>query len=116
MKTFFWSRLDELIHNSKMVIDHPRDKPHPNYPRMIFPLDYGYLEGTQAMDGGGIDVWVGTAKKRQLTAIACTVDTLKKDAEIKLIIGGTKAEIAAIERFSNSMYMSAVIVKRPAGS
>ena len=53
METLFWSRLDDLIASSKIIIDRPKDKPHPNWPDMIFPLDYGYLEGTTAMDGGG---------------------------------------------------------------
>jgi hypothetical protein len=37
----------------------------------------------------------------------------KKDSEIKLIIGCTKAEIKIIEEFLNGKYMSAIIVRRP---
>lgn len=33
---------------------------YPCYPDLIYPIDYGYLAGTSAMDGGGIDVWCGT--------------------------------------------------------
>lgn len=112
MDTLFWSRLDELIAARKIIIDHPKDKPHPRYPEMIFPLDYGYLEGTRAADGGGIDVWLGTADHRRLTAVICTVDTLKKDAEIKLLIGCTEKDIAIIERFCNGKYMSGIVVRR----
>jgi inorganic pyrophosphatase len=54
MKTEFWSRLDELIKSSEIVIDRPKGTPHPKYPDLIFPLDYGYLKGTSGGDGDGI--------------------------------------------------------------
>jgi inorganic pyrophosphatase len=112
MPNTFWSRLDELIEASEIIIDRPKDKAHPRYPDLIFPLDYGYLKGTTAMDGGGIDVWVGSARHRRLTAIACTVDMVKKDAEIKLIIGCTEAEIESIRVFYDGKYMAAIIIRR----
>ena len=112
MSNDFWKRLDELIATSDIVIDRPKGTAHPRYPDLIFPLDYGYLEGTTGGDGNGIDVWSGTADHRELTAIACTVDMLKKDSEIKLIIGCTQVEIAVIEDFHNGYYMSAIIIRR----
>ena len=114
MKTLFWSRLDRLIASSEIVIDRPKGTSHPRYPALIFPLDYGYLKGTTAMDGGGIDLWLGTAGHRRLTAIACTVDMLKKDAEIKLIIGCTEEEIGVIEKCHSGQYMSCIIIRREA--
>ena len=38
------------------------------------------------MDGGGIDVWKGTAGNI-IDAIICTVDLIKKDSEIKILFG-----------------------------
>jgi inorganic pyrophosphatase len=112
MKTEFWSRLDELIKSSEIVIDRPEGTPHPRYPDLIFPLGYGYLKGTTGGDGDGIDIWMGSASHHKLTAVANTVDMKKKDAEIKLIIGCTEAEIAVIEKFYNGVYMSAIIIRR----
>jgi inorganic pyrophosphatase len=112
MKTNFWSRLDQLIKSSEIVIDRPKGTRYPKYPDMIFPLDYGYLEGTTTIDGNGIDIWQGSAGHRRLTAIACTVDITKKDAEIKLIIGCTDEEIAVIEDCHNSLHQSAIIIRR----
>jgi inorganic pyrophosphatase len=112
METLFWSRLDELIKLSEIVIDRPKGTRHPRAPELIFPVDYGYLKGTVGGDGHEIDVWLGTAAHRRLTAIACTVDMFKKDAEIKLIIGCTEAEIAVIDKFHNGMSMSAIIIRR----
>jgi len=112
MKTLFWSRLDKLIKNSEIVIDRPKGTAHPKYPKLIFPLDYGYLKGTTAIDGDGIDLWIGTASHRRLTAIGCTIDTKKKDAEIKLLIGCTEKDIKTIEKCHNGHFMSGIIVRR----
>jgi inorganic pyrophosphatase len=112
MKTLFWSRLDELIKSSEIVIDRPKGTAHPRYPDLIFPLDYGYLKGTTGGDGDGIDVWIGTAPHRKLTAIAATVDMTKRDSETKLIIGCTEAEIGIIEKCHNNMHMSGIIIRR----
>jgi len=114
MSSDFWTRLDELIASSEIVIDRPKGTVHPRYSDLVFPLDYGYLEGTTSGDGDGIDVWVGTAGHRQLTAIASTVDMKKKDAEIKLIIGCTEAEIVIIEKCHSGRYMSCIIIRREA--
>jgi inorganic pyrophosphatase len=112
MDTLFWSRLDELIKSSEIVIDRPKGTAHPRYPGLIFPLDYGYLKGTTAVDGNAIDVWRGSAGHLKLTAVACTVDVKKKDAEIKLIIGCTEKEINIIEKHHSDKYMSCIIIRR----
>ena len=56
----FWQALDKLVAESKIVIDRPKGRHHPKYPAFVYPVDYGYLEGTSSMDGGGIDVWKST--------------------------------------------------------
>ena len=108
----FWTRLDELMATSEIVIDRPKGTKHPKAPDLVFPVDYGYLKDTVGGDGNEIDVWSGTAGHRQLTAIACTVDTQKRDAEIKLIIGCTEEEFSLIENFHNNRYMSDIIIRR----
>jgi inorganic pyrophosphatase len=113
MENLFWQRLDELIASQKTVIDRPKNSRHPRWPEIVFPLDYGYLEGTVAQDGGGIDLWVGSAPHRNLTAIMVTLDTKKKDSEIKLIIGCTEEEIKIIEEFHNRYYQAGILVRRP---
>jgi inorganic pyrophosphatase len=112
MSEDFWSRLDELIESSGIEIDRPKGTKHPKAPDLIFPADYGYLKDTAGADGNEIDIWSGTAEDRKLTAIACTVDMLKKDAEFKLIFGCTEAEILRIEDFHNNTYMSDIIIRR----
>jgi inorganic pyrophosphatase len=110
--SLFWLRLDELIESSEMIIDRPKGTRHPRYPDLVFPLDYGYLKGTTGGDGDGIDVWRGTARHRELTAIVVTVDIKKRDAETKLIIGCKPEEIEIIKQCHNNQYMSGIIVTR----
>ena len=102
MNASFWQTLQELLSNSTIVIDRPKGQPHPRYPDLIYPLDYGYLEGTASADGDGIDVWVGSQNNRVLIGILCTFDTIERDAEIKLLAGCTPADVETILRFHGS--------------
>lgn len=58
----FWKAIDELIAANKIIIERPKRTAHPRFPNYFYPVDYGYLEGTTAMDGNGIYVWVGTQR------------------------------------------------------
>lgn len=110
----FWDALDRLAAEHRVVIDRPRGTPHPRFLSMIYPLDYGYLEGTGAVDGGGVDVWVGSAPERKLDAIALTVDLNKGDIELKLLLGTSETEKETILQFLNSGSMHAVLYRRGA--
>ena len=108
----FWTAADKLIAESEIVIDRPKGSAHPRYPDLIYPVDYGYLANTFSPDGEGIDVWRGTAGER-VDAIVCTVDLLKRDSEIKLLIGCTEEEKELILRLHNdSEYMKGILIKR----
>lgn len=109
----FWLALDRLIATSPLRLDRPRGSHHPRYPDLVYPLDYGYLEHTQAMDGGGIDVWVGSLPERALTAIMCTVDLLKRDTEVKLLLGCTEQEQQTILRVHTTQFQAAMLCPRP---
>lgn len=108
----FWQTLDRLVAEARIVIDRPRGTPHPRYPDFIYPLAYGYLDGTMAADGGGIDVWLGSLPDRSLTAVVCTVDLIKRDTEIKLLLGCTKAEAQIILATHNSGPQAATLIER----
>ncbi|MBN2550163.1 MAG: nitroreductase family protein [Anaerolineales bacterium] len=110
----FWEYLDRLVAESRVVIDRPRLSPHPRYPNLIYPLDYGYLQATTAIDGGGIDVWLGSLPERRLAALALTVDLEKRDAEIKLLLGCTADETQVVMDFLNGASMRALLVRREA--
>lgn len=101
--TSFWHEMGQLIKANAIVIDRPKGFPHPRYPELIYPLDYGYLENTTAGDGDGIDVWMGSLASKTLTGILCTFDKIKRDAEIKLLIGCSHENIHIIQKFHNEM-------------
>ena len=108
----FWKALDELVSNSQIVIDRPKGTAHPKYPDVIYRVDYGYLKDTASMDGAGIDVWVGTGEKK-VDAIMCTVDLLKRDSEIKILIGCTEEEKKIVyETHNDSKYMKGILLRR----
>ena len=50
MRPDFWSHLDRLVESCGLVIDRPKGTAHPRYPDLIYPVDYGYLDGTTAME------------------------------------------------------------------
>ena len=109
----FWSRLDKLLESTEIVIDRPKGSNHPRYPDIVYPLDYGYLSGTSGGDGNEIDVWCGSKIPRALVAVVCTVDSLKNDTEIKLLLGCTEEEINIVNKFhNNNQYMSGLIIER----
>ena len=109
----FWQAIDKLVSSGKIVIDRPKGSAHPRYPEIIYDLDYGYIENTASMDGGGIDLWRGSLPDAECDAIICTVDLLKRDSEIKLLIGCTEEEKQIAYEFHNrSEFMKGILIQR----
>jgi inorganic pyrophosphatase len=112
-----WEALDRLVASSRVVIDRPTGSRHPRYPDAVYPLDYGFLEGTTAADGNGVDVWIGSADKREVAAIACTFDFVKRDLELKILLACTEREAERILEFHNTENMQvAYLIRRPSFS
>ena len=110
--TEFWFVLDKLVSESEIIIDRLKGSRHPKYPDYIYPVDYGYLENTTAMDGGGIDIWKGTDGD-YIDAIICTVDLMKRDSEIKILIGCDEEEKRIVlEAHNNSEHMKGILIRR----
>lgn len=111
----FFQALDNLIANHKIVIDRPRSTAHPRFPTVIYPLDYGYLEGTKSGDGDCIDVWIGSIVGEALLATAAimTVDMVKLDSEIKVLVNCTAEETQLILDWHNCGGQHGVLVRRP---
>ena len=108
----FWEALEALVAHSEIVIDRPKGTAHPKYPDSIYQVDYGYLKGTSSMDGAGIDVWVGSGEKK-INAIMCVVDLMKRDSEIKILIGCPEEEKAIIYQTHNeTQFMKGVLIRR----
>ncbi|NWF69225.1 MAG: inorganic pyrophosphatase [Chloroflexi bacterium] len=111
----FWEHIEELVSHSSVVIDRPKDSTHPYFNDLVYPLDYGYLAGTMAVDGGGIDVWLGSENRNNVTGVICAVDLFKRDAEVKILLGCTDDEMRTIERFLNHDDLRCLLIRRGAG-
>jgi inorganic pyrophosphatase len=58
-----WQILEQQIRENGITIDRPKGKPHPRFPDLIYPIDYGYIPHTKSSDGEGIDVFVRYCEK-----------------------------------------------------
>jgi inorganic pyrophosphatase len=108
----FWPDLDQLVAQHAIVVDRARGTAHPRYPDFVYPLDYGYLEGTRSMDGGGIDVWLGSLPERTVRGVIATVDLKKGDSEMKLLIGCTPEEAEVVLAAHNAHTQAGLLVLR----
>ena len=109
----FWKAVDTLVSSGKIIIDRPKGSAHPKFPNVKYEVDYGYIENTSSMDDGGVDVWLGSLAEKKVNAIICTVDLMKKDSEIKLLIGCTEEEITTVYEFHNSTeFMKGILIRR----
>jgi inorganic pyrophosphatase len=108
----YWDKLAKIIDENEIVIDRRKGSPHPKYPNMIYPVDYGYIKNTRSMDGNGIDIFYGTGDSHEIDGILCTIDIMKNDSEIKILHACSDAEIEAICGFIECEYMSCLLIRR----
>ena len=109
----FWQAIDTLVSTGRIVIDRPKGSSHPKYSEIRYDVDYGYIKDSTSMDGDGIDVWRGSLPSEEVNAIICTVDLMKKDSEIKLLIGCTEEEIKTVYEFhNNTEFMKGMLIRR----
>jgi inorganic pyrophosphatase len=114
----FWLHLEELVRGGEIVIDRPKGSAHPRFPEVIYPLDYGYVKGTHAMDGDGVDVWLGSEARATQTVEAhldgmiVTVDHLERDVEIKVLLGCMANEMQTALNFHNGFSQRGMLILR----
>lgn len=110
---FFWQKLDTLFFSSKLVVDRPRYTVHYKYSNLVYPVDYGYLSDTTGSDQAPIDVFKGSQKTNQVSAIVVSADILKKDCEVKLLIGCSEEEEHEVLEFLNQTeFQKAILIHR----
>ena len=110
---FFWQKLDTLFFSSKLVVDRPRYTVHYKYSNLVYPVDYGYLSDTTGSDQAPIDVFKGSQKTNQVGAIVVSADKIKKDCEVKLLIGCSEEEEHEVLEFLNQTeFQKAILIHR----
>lgn len=108
----FWKYLQRLVEASRIVLDRPKGSKHPRYGDTVYPVSYGYLEGTSAIDSGGVDIWVGSLEKQEVVGALCSVDLLKRDTELKILYACTESEIESILEFVNTGQMRSIFINK----
>ena len=103
--------IQQLVESSQFIIDRPKGSTHPRFPDKDYPVDYGYLLGTTSNDSSEVDIWVGSENKHLVVGVLCTVDLLKRDTELKILVDCTDYEIHQILDFVNSDDMRALFIK-----
>lgn len=71
----------------RVVIDRPRGSRHPKHD-FVYPVNYGYVPGTQAPDGEGIDAYVLGVNEavEEYTGMCVAIVHRKDDDDDKLIV------------------------------
>ncbi|MFI0773139.1 inorganic pyrophosphatase [Streptomyces sp. NPDC021212] len=92
----FFTNLDRICASARLVVDRPKDSRHPRVPQAVYPVDYGYLDGTTGGDGEGVDVFRGSAEGAGVVGVFVTADPVKRDVEVKVLLDCTGDEIGHI--------------------
>ena len=112
---FRWEAWEQLIKHNGYTIDRPRQHPHPTYPNIIYPIDYGYINDTVGTDGEEVDVFVGNVPTK-LVAVIVTADTVRQDREFKLLYNCSPEEVYLVHGFINYMpelLSGRLVMRRP---
>ena len=112
---FAWEAWERLIERNGYTIDRPYRARHPDHPTIIYPIDYGYVNGTSGSDGQEVDVFVGSADNG-LVGTLLTTDHRKGDREFKLIYRCTPGEIYLVNGFLNydrTLMEGLLVLRRP---
>ncbi len=97
---FPWDRWERLILSEGVLLDRPTKTPHPRYPEIIYPMDYGFIRNTTSSDGAEVDVFVGSGRER-LVGLILTHDYRQGDRELKFLWRCLPSEIYLAHGFIN---------------
>jgi len=95
-----WDAWQRCIGQHGITIERPRTTSHPDYPSVVYPLDYGYVNDTHGTDGDPLDVFVGQATTGLIGAIL-TTDHRQCDREVKLLYDCSPTEVYTAHGFIN---------------
>ena len=95
-----WEAMEEAIARQGITLDRPKHSRHPHFPEIVYPIDYGYVNGVPGADGEELDVFVGTAATG-LVGVCTTRDFRKGDTEQKLLYNCTAGEVYLVHGFLN---------------
>ena len=96
-------------------VDRPLGSAHPEYPELIYPVNYGYVPGTRAGDGEEQDAYIlgPTEPVEEFTGRVIAVIGREDDVEDKWVVAAegckyTKEQIAAAVEFQERFFQSRI--------
>lgn len=109
---FFWQKIDTIFSSNKLVITKKKDECHSVYKNLRYPVDYGNLDDTLP-ENSGICVFTGSGKAAFVESIIVAADILKKDIEVKLLIGCTpEEELTILEFLNQTEFQKGILIRR----
>ncbi|WP_243664392.1 inorganic diphosphatase [Rhodothermus marinus] len=91
-RSLHWEAWEQLIRQNGWTIDRPYRSRHPLFPEIIYPIDYGYINGTRSSDGEPVDLFVGRGHRGLVGAIL-TIDRRRGKREVKFLYNCTAEEV-----------------------
>ncbi|BBM73653.1 inorganic diphosphatase [Rhodothermus marinus] len=99
-RSLHWEAWEQLIRQNGWTIDRPYRSRHPLFPEIIYPIDYGYINGTRSSDGEPVDLFVGRGHRGLVGAIL-TIDRRRSKREVKFLYNCTAEEVYLVNGFIN---------------
>ncbi len=103
----------------KVIVDRPLGSRHPKYTDMIYPVNYGYIEGIIAGDGEEQDVYILGVDVPVTEFVGEVIAVIRRldDLEDKWVVAEkgrsfTKEEIAAATAFQEKYFNTEIIMKQ----
>ena len=100
-----------------VTVDRPLGSVHPDFPEMIYPINYGYIAGIMAPDGEEQDAYILGVSEPVQTFTGKIIAIVRRhgDTEEKWVVcpadaAFTKEEIAEQIRFQEQYFQSEIIV------
>jgi len=112
---FPWDAWQNIIETHGITNERPRHSRHPLFHDIIYPLDYGYINGTVGPDGDEVDVFTGSTPNG-LVALIAADDLRRADRDIKLLYNCSPEEIYLANGFINfnpALMQGVLIMRRP---
>jgi inorganic pyrophosphatase len=100
----------------KVIVDRPLGSVHPMHEDLIYPINYGYIEGIFAMDKQEQDAYILGVHEpiKEFTGEVIAIVIRKDDVECKWVVAPvgvsyTKSEISDLISFQERYFQSEVI-------
>ena len=110
---YFWQKVDALFLSSGYVITRKKGTVHPNFPNLIYPMDYGHLNDTKTTSDTEVSVYRGSLPDSKVSALVVSCDILQRELDVKMLIGCNEDDIESVLRFLNQTeYQKTVLIRR----